>query len=427
MRSLSRSYSSPFLLIFLVTWIVACESSPEKWAGQAPIRVVSTDTRPIQKQASGITELGQGIFVSNDFEGARLNGSVLQGDTLIDALITPENTPINPSPWYSFKVWSEAPREISVRINYLDGVYHRYYPKLSRDGETWSTLDSSRYSQGEEVVVSESGRELPLQITINVDIGPDTLWISAQELMTSSRNWAWIQGLDALPYVQHEQIGESREGRPVRLMKIGESDDSKMIFVLSRQHPPEVTGYLAMISFVETLAGTSELAQAFRGEYNAYVVPMANPDGVDNGQWRHSLAGIDLNRDWKNVNQPEIQAIQEYMGGKLENGGKVYFGVDFHSTWEDIYYTINEALKGNKPGLVPEMITSMAAELELDPNIRPGRDTLRGPTSSSYMFHVLGAEALTFEFGDNTPRDLIKRKGEVSAEKLMELLLETSE
>ncbi len=409
------------LPILLIT--VACDSST-KWAGQGPIQTVSTATRPIQKQLKGISDLGQGIFISNDFDGARLNGAVLQGDTLIDALITPENTPINASPWYSFKVWSEIPKSIYVRINYLDGVYHRYYPKLSLDGKSWSVLDSSRYASEMETVQSESGRSFPLSITMKVDINPDTLWISAQELITSANNWVWIQGLDTLPYVQQEEIGSSREGRPIRLVKIGESDDKKLILVLSGQHPPEATGYLAMRSFVEALVSPSSVAEAFRKEYNTYVVPMINPDGIDNGHWRHNVGGIDLNRDWINVNQPEVQAVQNYMSTKMNEGGTFYFGVDFHSTWEDIYYTMNESLEGNMPGLVPDMITSMAAELGLDPNVRPGKDTTRGPTSSSYMFHVLGAESLTYEIGDNTPRDLLKSKGEVSAMKLMELMLQ---
>lgn len=418
-----RNYWCPQLFIGLIICcaIAACEGD-KKWAGQAPIRKVSTLTQPIQRQFKGDFNLGQGVYVSNNFEGARLNGIVLQGDTLIDVLITPENTPINPSPWYAFKVWAQASRSIVVRISYLENVYHRYYPKLSQDGYTWRPLDSTRYQMSEAMVTSGSGRQLPVSIAMTVDIGPDTLWIAAQELMTSQHNYEWIQSLDTLSYVSQKIIGTSREGRPIRMMKIGESNDERMILVLSRQHPPEVTGYLAMRAFIETIAANDTNASNFRKQFNTYVIPMVNPDGVDNGHWRHNAGGIDLNRDWEAKNQPEITAIQAFLKDK-QASGKFYFGVDFHSTWEDIYYTINTNLKGNMPGLVPDMITSMAAELNLDPNIRPGKDTTRGPTSSSYMFHVLGAESLTYEIGDNTPRELLKRKGEVSASKLMELLL----
>ena len=105
----------------------------------------------------------------------------------------------------------------------------------------------------------------------------------------------------------------------------------------------------------------------------------------------------------------------------------IYFGVDFHSTWQDIYYTINPERKGNRPGLVPQMINAMAAELELTPNIRPSDVDSITINSSKYLFAEFGAESLTYEIGDNTPRDLLKRKGEVSAMQLMKLLLAEEE
>ncbi len=407
--------------ILIIGFFSSCKTS-KKWAGQAPIRIVPTYTLPIQQQWKRTFDIGSGIYLSNNFEGARLNGAILAGDTLITALITSENTPINPSPWYAFKLWSQEKRSIRLKLSYQDGALHRYYPKLSSDGANWTPIAEDQYQLG-RTEAAPNGRLLAFEAYLDLQIGPDTLWIAAQELNTSKHVWEWTKSLAAKPYVDQFTLGQSRENRPIPGMKIGTADDQKMIFVLSRQHPPEVTGYLAMQAFVETLASDTDLAQQFRKEFNAYIIPFANPDGVDNGHWRHSTAGIDLNRDWKNVNQPEVAAIQSFLAEKDEKG-TFYFGVDFHSTWEDIYYTISPELKGNKPGLVPAMIQEMAQELKLNPNIRPGTSTERGATSSSYMFHVLGAEALTYEIGDNTPRDLVRKKGEVSALKLMKLLLE---
>lgn len=152
---------------------------------------------------------------------------------------------------------------------------------------------------------------------------------------------------------------------------------------------------------------------------------MVNPDGVDNGHWRHNSGGIDLNRDWEDRNQPEVAVIQFFMKNKVAiSGGKFYFDVDFHSTFHDIYYTINPTLKGNMPGLVPEMIQEVANSISnYEPNIRPGVTDGSRISSSSYFFYEFGAESLTFELGDNTSRELIKQKGELAATKLMELML----
>ncbi len=411
-----------FIGMVLFLGVLACKQE-SKWQGQKPIQVVPTDTKPIQKQVKGTFDLGAGIYASNDFDGARLNGIILSGDTLITALITAENTPINPSPWYAFKLWSEEERPIQLKLTYQDGAFHRYYPKLSKNGLDWENLDEKDYVEGAEKM-DIANRQLPKYITMRLSLGPDTLWISAQELLTSAHVKTWAAALCELPYVSSMEIGKSLEGRPIDLLRIGEASDEKMIFVLSRQHPPEVTGYLAMESFVEAIASDNPVAQAFRKEYTTYVVPLANPDGVDNGHWRHSVAGIDLNRDWANVNQPEVACIQSFMEEKIDSsGGRFYFGVDFHSTWQDIYYTIDPTLSGNMPGLVPSMIDSMASVLSLEPNIRPNGMDVPSINSARYFFERFGAEALTYEIGDNTPRDLLRQKGETSALELMEIMM----
>lgn len=193
--------------------------------------------------------------------------------------------------------------------------------------------------------------------------------------------------------------------------------------VLSRQHPPEVTGWLAMKWFIESLCADNELADNFRNEFTVFVVPMVNPDGVDNGNWRHNTGGIDLNRDWEDFNQPETQAVKNFMEQQVDSGGKFYFGVDFHSTFEDIYYTINPGKKGNMPGLVPQLIQAVGNEIPgYEPNIRPNSDDEPKISSTSFFFYKFGAEAVTYEIGDGTSRDLIREKGELTAIKLMELM-----
>ena len=417
-----KKNNKPFFFVILVSLLWSCNLN-SRWGGQESIQKVNTQTLPVQLQVKKTFDLGDGIYCSNDFEGARLNGVVYDNDT-ITALITPENTPINSSPWYAFKIWSETKQKIPIKLTYLVGVKHRYYPKLSYDGLKWDNLDSVNYIEG-KVLETKNERLLPNNIIMNLSIGPDTLWVSAQELITSKHVNKWINELASKPFAQKTQIGKSREGRPVNMLKIGNSDDQKMIIVLSRQHPPEVSGYLTMKSFVETISGDTESANKFRQVFNTYVIPLVNPDGVDNGHWRHNSGGIDLNRDWGEFNQIETQLIKNFMENKvLTTGGKFYFGVDFHSTWEDIYYIIDPEFSGNMPGLVPEMIDSMSQNIpNYQANIQPRQYDAK-ISSLSYFFDKFGAESLVFESGDETPRDLLKIKGEISAMKLMELMLE---
>ncbi len=417
----------PSLLISLIAYgFVSCkqtETNDAQWKGQKPITVVSTATVPIQKQQITTFAVGKGIYLSNDFDGARLNGAVLTADNFVTTLITAENTPINESPWYAFKVWADSSKDITLKLTYQDGVNHRYYPKLSQDGTNWVPIDSANYAIGETVMTENNG-ERPKDVSLSLKVGPDTLWVAGQELVTSKHMYAWVDEMAALPYVSAQQIGKSREGRPLYAMHFGPDDDKRMVIILSRQHPPEVTGYFAMEAFVEALVSSSETAQQFREQYSTYVIPLINPDGVDHGHWRHNVGGVDLNRDWVNVNQPEVAAVQQFLEQKLKvSGGKAYFGVDFHSTWRDIYYTIDPELTSNMPGLVDYMIQETSAELGLTPNVRPSPSSGTKVTSAKYLFYQLGADALTYEIGDDTPRDLVQKKGEVSAQKVMEYML----
>lgn len=410
------------LFVLTLALITGCQTPKKetKWKGQAPVKAVPTSTKPIQKQHKSVFDLGDGLFVSNNFDGARLNGITRINDTLVTALITPENTPINPSPWYAFKLWSKKPANISLQLTYLNGVNHRYDPKISKDGKSWKAVATEDYMLLE--MDSTKTRRSAKVAQIKLTVSSDTLWVAAQEIITSTDNKKWTETLTSKSHVNSSIIGKSKEKRDMISLQIGDCKNKKAIAVISRQHPPEVTGYLAMRSFVETIASDTDLAKQFRKEFTTYVVPMVNPDGADNGHWRHNAGGVDLNRDWSNKNQPEINVVQDYFKTVTQDDKKIFFFVDFHSTYEDIFYTLNPKLASNATGVVPKMIDQTGKELGLDPNIKPF-ENINSVISSRYFYNTYNAESLTYEIGDNTPRDLLKQKGKMSAIKLMELLL----
>jgi murein tripeptide amidase MpaA len=50
---------------------------------------------------------------------------------------------------------------------------------------------------------------------------------------------------------------------------------------------------------IDFLVSQAPEARALREKFVFKIVPMLNPDGVINGNYRCSLAGADLNRRWK--------------------------------------------------------------------------------------------------------------------------------
>ena len=419
-----------FFAFALILAFAACRNTKpltEKsgYQGQGPNPIVSTKTKPIQKQWKGVWAFQDStVFFGNQFDGARLNGVAHDSLNHYTLWITAENTPINISPWYAFKVWSKTPQEISIKFTYQD-LRSRYHPKISRDGILFKSIDSTNIR---EINLGEGEfgiKSRPEFIEIDIAINESPTWITAQELYTSKRIEKWVDSLSQRPFISKYEIGKSREGRSLNLMEVNKGNSKKAVIVISLQHPPEITGFLAMKSFMETLCGDSEQAKKFREQFTVFNVPLVNPDGVDNGHWRHNMGGIDLNRDWHEFNQPETRAVRDFLKQKSDAGYGFSFGVDFHSTWDDIYYPLDSTVTGEKGKIVFDWIESIGNRLpSKKTNVSASKKLYPTMVSRNHFYAVHGMPSIVFELGDNTPRDFLKVKGKVAAEELMRLLME---
>ena len=197
------------------------------------------------------------------------------------------------------------------------------------------------------------------------------------------------------------------------------------VLVISRQHPPEVTGTLAVLPFLETIAGKSDLARAFRRRFAVVAVPLMNPDGVDNGHWRHNAAGVDLNRDWLPFNQPEGRLVSEAFL-KLKDKAPVFFAIDFHSTQEDVFYTLSRDLETDLPGFTDAWLDAIRVAFP-DYYVNDEPFGLGSPVSKNWFYQSFDTPAVTYEVGDESDRALIRRLSTAAAEAMMELLLDKVE
>ncbi|MFV0388548.1 MAG: M14 family metallopeptidase [Pyrinomonadaceae bacterium] len=422
----SRKLLSAFLLLLVFTFGAIAQDKP-KFQGQPPIKGdVDTTDHEIEKQERKVFSFPEdGVYFSNKFAGARLNEVTKTAENKYTILIKPENSPINMSPWYAFQVWANKKKEIEVKMTYAGEAAHRYNPKISKDGNKWKALESSRIIEEEKGTADFGPDSLPKRAILKLKIGKKPLWVSAQELEDSARVYKWMEKMAKKPFIDVWTFAKSKEGRDMKMMRIGDADSKNMVMVISRQHPPEVTGYFAMQAFVEKLADKSTLSKTFRKDWAIYVVPLMNPDGVDEGHWRHNAGGIDLNRDWTVFNQPEDLAVSNFLKEReAATGGKFYFGIDFHSTWDDIYYPMAKEYKGNMPDLVYDWLDAIKKAIpNYEPNIRASDKAKPAIVSRNYFYFSHGMEAIVFEIGDNTSREFIKKKGTVGAEQLMKLML----
>jgi hypothetical protein len=348
------------------------------------------------------------VTFSSDFEMAKLDDCSKLSDTSYLLKVKPENRPINHSPWYAFKVHSKSPKDIEINMSY-DQEKPRYLPKISENGTDWENLDFT----------TKDG-----VMTFRVNTTPSPVWIAGQELFGNQEYERWVQKLDQNDAIQRLQLGKSTQGRPINALISSASKNKEWLVLLGRQHPPEVTGVLAMLPFTEKLLSDDILAKKFRQRFNLFIVPNLNPDGVANGHWRHNIKGIDLNRDWINFSQAETKLVRDKLNKIVAEGGKMVMAIDFHSTQQDVFYTMPSDYGMMPPKLVENWLnelknkTASSFVVRNKPGSSPGRGVFKQYFTDTFKVH-----AITYEMGDNTERKMIAHVANQAADTLMQTML----
>ncbi|WP_019028186.1 M14 family metallopeptidase [Colwellia piezophila] len=343
------------------------------------------------------------VTLTAKFSAGRMDECKQVAENEFEIILVPENTPINSSPWYAFKIQADTNTDIQITMR-VRGDEHRYPPKISRDGKTWQ-LQTYKLR----------GKRLIMKMTAT----PKPITIAAQEIINNEYYVDWAQQLTEKNAFSHSILGLSTQGRPIYKIESRNENTNEWVIILGRQHPPEVTGALALFPFVETLLSSSELSNYFLRKYNVLVIPNINPDGVQAGNWRSNANGLDLNRDWVKFSQVETRLINDYLQELVSQGQKIRFAVDFHSTKNDIFYTMPVDYGVEKAYFVRNWLAELDRQM---PNFnviqRPGNNPNNG-VSKQYFSDKFGVHAITYEVGDNTDRTKIKRIAFKSANILM--------
>ena len=352
------------------------------------------------------------VKIEFNFPGAgSLSCEVIKSD-YIKIYINPEiDDSINPSPWFAIRK-SEHSKSIKLELDYKN-YKHRYHPKLSKDKKKWTKIDEIFISKKEDGKI------------VIIDFLPSNQkeYLASQELITDFWYDEWYNELESSGRVKREIIGFSVLKNPIHMFFAEKNTNNPYILVLGRQHPPEVTGALAMKSFINELLTENFLTDSFLDRYNILFVPLMNPDGVMNGFWRYNANKKDLNRDWGNFTQPETDAVYKKLI-KLSNKKLVLF-IDFHSTFKNIFY-------------ISDVLEDSSMKLFLRDWLGDSRDSLSeinysyeiinslnkdNGVSKNYIYNKYKIPSVTYEVSDNENRNIIQQSSSVLATNLMKLLL----
>ncbi len=401
-----------FLLGFLL--LFSCKTDYYAYKTFTYPKAVDTKDKKIERQEKKVFKAGK-VYASNQFNAARLNDFKQINDTLFEAVISPENTPINMSPWFAFRIWSENPDTLYIRLRYTHGK-HRYIPKFGEEKNQLKTIQSFQYNSDSTAIT------FPFITSIKPQ------YIAAQEIIGSGEVQAWMDSIKKSSFITEEKtIGESVLGRAIPYFRIGKGlpDNKKVVVLMSRQHPPEISGFKALQFFIDELLKEDDLTNHFFEEFDIWVFPLLNPDGVDLGHWRHNAHGIDLNRDWAEFNQPETKQVTKFIREKAKAGNnKIILGIDFHSTQEDVYYVFKDEIK-TVLNHFRQNWTSSIDRLVYPHKTEYAPFGLTQAISKNWFYNQFGAEAITYEMGDEVSYSFIRKKSRAAAVSMMDLLMQS--
>ena len=354
------------------------------------------------------------VQIDFDFPGAgNLTCEIINSKYIKFFINVANSDSINPSPWFAIRK-SKHSEDIKLEFDYKN-YQHRYDPKISNDKKIWKKINQTN------ILKDENGKI----IIINFSPSNEKEYISSQELITEDWYNDWFNYLGGLEKVKSELIGLSVLKKPITMFFVEENTNNPYILILGRQHPPEVTGAIAIKSFVNELISKNDLSESFLDNYNIIFVPLMNPDGVENGYWRYNENKKDLNRDWGIFSQPETKSVNNKLIN-FKDDKKIEVFIDFHSTYKNIFYIsdISEShklqnflknwLNNSKPDLL---------KIDYDYKIVNSMSPNNG-VSKNYIFNTYNIPSVTYEVSDVEDRDKIKKSSSILSKKLMQSLLE---
>jgi len=338
-----------------------------------------------------------------DFDGAAPGACAITGERSFELLVTPEHAPpINPSPWYAFRYEAGAEAPVSVTLRYL-GAKHRYDPKWVGEGA----------SRDLAVEVLEDGAAARIMLP------PGGGVVSAQEVIAPADTRADLDRWSAATGAPVITLGTSHDGRPVEAIRLGRADAPRLVVLLGRRHPPEVTGAIAMRSFVDALVETRAVPE----DVQLLVVPMLNPDGTARGHWRANRGATDLNRDWGPFTQPETRSVKAWLDA-LPRGVRPVLMVDFHSTGRNLFYVQSDAeMDEGQRAFLDTWLGGQEQALAGYPFTIEPRNANPGSGTAKNWFHAAYAiPSYTYEVADKADRPAIRSAARALAGRLFAAL-----
>ncbi|KAK4467595.1 hypothetical protein MN116_000259, partial [Schistosoma mekongi] len=203
------------------------------------------------------------------------------------------------------------------------------------------------------------------------------------------------------------------------------------VVITARVHPGETNSSWIIRGFLQFLTSNDTIAVTLKKQYAFYIIPMLNPDGVIVGNYRCSLTGRDLNRNYRHPRKdffPTVWSVKQLVKWcKKTYKDVIYCDMHGHSRRNNIFmygcdplYRHSKIFHHNKQTLheriLPYILSQQATKYFSFPNCRFTVHPSKEATSRVVFwreFEVINSFTLEATFNGSTMQKNCLTKFEV--------------
>jgi hypothetical protein len=273
-------------------------------------------------------------FINTAFENASpFNWEVDSTGTIVISLVYDHEraSPNRANQHWHFQVQATPGSDLTFIIKNFDNIWNgqKAYPIsdstpcfISQDGRNW------------ELIPTELSADNRLKIRVHMN--SDKLFLASLEPYRISDLEKLLAEIKSNPLVDIRTIGKTSEGRPLEIVRVGNPNAPHRVFLRARAHGFETAGNWIVQGLIRSLL--QDNTSAYLQTYCLYILPMANKDAVALGRTRFNAQGVDLNRKWDNVADPQLcpenYALEMWLKQMIAQGKKPDLAIDLHNDRE---------------------------------------------------------------------------------------------
>ena len=242
------------------------------------------------------------IFVTANFESGSIGEVNIIDENSIQIHLANDNNnadlPDNWRSWWYVKIEHLSKRKITEIVIKNEGWPFYYLPVYSYDNKTWFRFTEDEVRQnGADETLGEIG-----ELIIRKKFDNEEVWIARFYPYTFSKLKEYLDEIVNNPYVSITTPGFSQNGNSIYLIKISDVNvpllRKKRILLHARTHPAETPSSFLIEGMIDFLLSGSEVAVQILKNYELYIFPMQNVDGVIAGNYRSTPKSENLEMMW---------------------------------------------------------------------------------------------------------------------------------